>query len=251
MSKICANCGNEMSDESMFCMNCGTPVAAEPVAEPAAPVRKTGKKFDVSKLLAAFKENPKLRLAAIAAAAVIALVLIIVIISACANPWKSGMTNYINLAYKGKAGAMVKAAPNEVWEYIDDEYGISKDDIKKDSKDYAEEISEDLEDTYGKNVKYTYKVVKQKKMTKKMVEDLGEILEENYDIDSDIVKAGYIVQLEYEVSGKDYFHWDEGMFMFVKIKGSWYRISESGTLMGLSKIMATETFMEESSNNEG
>lgn len=244
MSKICINCGAEMNDETMFCTACGTPVATEPVAAPeAAPA--PAKKFNFGKLLAAAKKDPKMRLIAIAAAAVVAIVLIVAIVSACVNPWKRGMKNYVNLVYKGKTSAVVKAAPNDVWEYIDDEYGLSKDDIKKDAKKYAEDIAEDAEDSYGKNIKYSYKVIKQKRMTKKMVESLAEAIEENYDIDANAVKAGYVVQMEYEISGKDAFMWSEGMFFFVKIQGNWYRVSESGSFPALNEIVNTETFNEE------
>lgn len=247
MSKICANCGNPLSDETMFCVNCGTPAPTS--APEAAPTPAPAKKINVGKVLAAVKKDPKLRLIALAAAAVVAILIVIVLVSAVSNPWKSGMNNYINLVYKGKASAVVKAAPNEVWEYIDDEYGVSKDDVKKDNKDYADDIVEDAEDTYGENIKYKYKVVKQKKMTKKMVQSIGDALEENYDIDGDTVKAGYVVQMEYEISGKDAFNWGESTFFFVKIQNKWYRVSEGGSLLGLSEIMSTETFAKEAGEN--
>lgn len=243
MSKICANCGSEMNDETMFCVNCGAPVPASAPASEAAPA--PAKKVNLGKLVKKVRSNPKLMLIAGAAALVVVVVLVVALVGLLSNPWKSGMNNYVNLVYKGKASAVVKAAPNGVWEYIDDEYGISKDDIKKDNKKYAEDILEDAEDTYGKNIKYTYKVVKQKKMTKEMVETIADALEENYDIDADTVKSGYVVQLEYDISGKDAFMWSEGMFFFVKIQGNWYRVSEGGSILALNEIVNTETFSEE------
>lgn len=255
MSKICMNCGNQLDDNTMFCTNCGAEVSAPapaPEAAPAAPVEQK-KKLNVGELVAKAKKDPKILIIACAAAVVILAVIIALLWNPIFNPWKSGLDNYVNLVIEGKASAVTKAAPKEVWEYIDDEAGISKDDFSKDKKDYAKDASEDAKETYGDNVKFSYKVIKSKKMTKKMVEAYGEGLENTYDIDADSVKAGYVVEYEYEISGKTSFTWGEGRAYIVRIGTGWYMVSSVDvdeedpycSILAVSALQSTETYGEE------
>lgn len=250
MSKICTNCGNQMDDATMFCVNCGTPVPTPaPEAAPAAPQPK---KIDVEGVAKDLKKDPKKMaiLGVIAAIAVIAV--IVVAISLFANPWKSGLNNYYDLL-EGKPGAVTKNIPNDAYDWIDDKFGLEKKDITGDKKDYAEDISEGMKDAYGDNVKYKYKVVKSKKFTKKMLEDLADGIENAYDIDTKKVKSAYVVEIEYDITGKDAFNWGETTIIVAKIGSGWYVVSDYegegkeayATLAGLSRITSTETFQKE------
>lgn len=248
MSKICANCGNQMDDATMFCVNCGTPVPTP--APAAAPVKeKKAKKINVDGMTKDLKSNPKklMILGGIAVIAVIAVVVILV--SLLANPWKSGLNNYYDLL-EGKPGAVTKNIPNDAYDWIDDKYGLEKKDITGDKKDFAEDISENRKDTYGDNVKYKFKVVKSKKFTKKMLEGLADGIENSYDIDAKKVKAAYMVQYEYDIQGKEAFNWGETMCYVAKIGSSWYVVDWNGeegkdsytSIDGLDAIIGTETF---------
>lgn len=247
MSKVCMNCGNQMDDNTMFCVNCGAPV---PTPAPAAPVKekKAGKKIDVEGL----KKDPK-KLAVVGAiAAVVVIALIVIVVSLFTNPWKKGLNNYFDLL-EGKQGAVTKNIPSDAYDWIDDKFGLEKKDITGDKKDYAEDISESLKDNYGDNVKYTYKVVKSKKFTKKMLEDLADGIENSYDIDAKKVKNAYMVDIEYDISGKDAFTWGENTVIVAKIGSGWYVVGDYGgegkeayaSLSGLSRITSTETFQKE------
>lgn len=253
MSKICTNCGNEMDDATMFCVNCGTPVSA-PVAEPVAkptpeptpePEKKTEK--------ACCKLDPKKL--GILAAAIVAAIAVIAIICSIAAPrlgWQSGLTNYFDLS-EGKAGAVTKNIPREAYEWLEDEYDMTKKDITSDKKDYAEDISESAKEYYGDNFKVKFKVEKSKRFTKKMLERLADGIENSYDIDSKKVKAAYRADVKLDVSGKDGFSWTEDTVTVVKIGTKWYVVeSFSGegkdaraTLAGLDAIICTESFMDE------
>ena len=248
MSKICTNCGNQMDDATMFCVNCGAPVptpAPVPVQQ-----KKAAKKIDVEGL----KKDPK-KLAIIGGiAAVVVIALIIVAVNLLTKPFKAGLNNYYDLL-EGKTAAVTKNIPNDAYDWIDDKYGLDKKDITGDKKDYAEDISESIKDNYGDNVKYTYKVVKSKKFTKKMLEDLADGIENTYDIDAKKVKAAYVVEIEYDIKGKDAFTWGENTVIIAKIGSGWYVVSDAGgegkdayaTLAGLSRITGTETFSKEAS----
>lgn len=256
MSKICMNCGAQLEENIMFCTNCGAEVAAAapaPEAAPVAPVEQKKKGLNVGELVEKAKKDPKILIIAGVAAVAVLAIIVALLWNPIFNPWKSGLDNYVNLAIEGKASAVTKAAPKEVWEYIDDEAGISKEDFSKDKKDYAKDASEDAKETFGDNVKFSYKVVKSKKMTKKMVEAYGDGLENTYDIDADSVKAGYVVEYEYEISGKTSFTWGEGKAYIVKIAGGWYMVSSVDvdeedpycSILAVSTLMGTETFADE------
>ncbi len=251
MSKICPTCGNQMDDSTMFCVNCGTPVPT-PAPAPAPVKEKKAKKVDVAGLTNGLKSNPKKLAVLGAVAAVVVIVLIVILVSLLSNPWKSGLNNYYDLL-EGKQAAVTKNIPNDAYDWIDDKYGLEKKDITADKKDYAEDISENIKDNYGDNVKYTYKVVKSKKFTKKMLEDLADGIENTYDIDAKKVKAAYVVEIEYDISGKDAFTWGENTVVMVKIGSGWYVVGDYGgegkeayaSLSGLSRITNTETFQKE------
>ena len=251
MSKICTNCGNQMDDNTMFCVNCGAPVPT-PAPAPTAPVKekKAAKKVDVEGL----KKDPK-KLAVLGGiAAVVVIALVIVVISLFANPWKSGLNNYFDLM-EGKKAAVSKNIPKDAYEWFDDKFEMDKKDVTGDAKDYAEDIAESDKDEYGDNYKYKYKVVKSKKFPKKMLEGLADGIENTYDIDAKKVKAAYKVQVEIEIVGKDGFDWGETYYTIAKIGSGWYVVSWNGaegkeastSISGINAIVGTESFQKEAS----
>ncbi len=251
MSKVCTNCGNQMDDATMFCVNCGAPVPT-PAPAPAPVKEKKAKKINVDGMAKDLKSNPKKL--AIVGGVVVALIIVIIIAVSLLKPyigWQSGLTNYYDLL-EGKPGAVTKNIPNDAYDWIDDKYGLEKKDIKSDKKDFAEDISDGRKDTYGDNVNYKFKVVKAKKFTKKMREELAEGIENSYDIDAKKVKAAYMVQYEYDIQGKEAFYWGETMCYVAKIGNSWYVVDWNGeegkdsyaSIDGLDAIIGTETFQK-------
>ena len=243
MSKFCTNCGHQNTDDTMFCVNCGGQLAAETVQEQPAK-----KKVNVEGL----KKNPK-KLAIIGiAAAVVVIALIVVLSSLLANPWKSGLNNYFDLL-EGKKGAVTKMIPKDAYDYIDKMVGWDKKDVNSEKESLAKEVSKSTKETYGDNVKYSYKVEKSKKFTKKMLEGLADGIENVYDIDSSKVKAAYIADIKVDVSGKDAFSWYETTVIVAKINGGWYVVDwneEEGdkaktTIAGIDRLSATKTVQEE------
>lgn len=228
MSKICANCGIELADEATVCTACGVEIPAP--APKAAVSKKRKKKSPVDDLIRKVRKNPKLLLIPAAAIVLVLAVFIGLLWNPIFNPWRAGMDNYSKLVVQGKSSAVSAAAPKEVWTYIEEQVGISQADFKADAKRYAEDASEEAKETFGDNAKMTYKVIKSKKMTKAMIAAYGEGLENTYDIDKDTVKAGYVVEYEYEIKGKTSFEWGEGKAYIVQIKSNlftsgWYMVS--------------------------
>lgn len=261
MSKICTNCGAQLDDSTLYCTTCGAQMSdatPEVPAAPTAPRAKKQKKLNMGglmKQLKQLKKNPKMMAIVIAAAAALLILIVALIWDPLFNPWKAGIDNYFKLTIKGTTSAVTKAAPKEVFEYIDDQVGISQDEFKKDAKKYAKDASDSAKETYGDNAKITYKVVKSKKMTKDMISAYGEAMENSYDIDKNSVKQGYVVKIEYEISGKKSFYWGERVVYVVQIQSGifssgWYMVEgvdvndeePYGTIMAVSALQSTDTF---------
>lgn len=216
MSKVCMNCGNQMDDSTMFCVNCGAPVPTPaPAAKPARASKPAG-----AGIGAFVKKNMKLVIAAAAALVVLVVVLILIFAKA---PWEKALAKTMDVALEGKGKTLVDLAPDSYWEWSEEEWSISKDDIKSDGSKYAEEIAEQSQEIYGEKIKVKYEVVKEIKWTDEMVAQAGDALDERYEIDKNTVKAGYTVYMKGTVSGKNYATYSESMAMdFVKIGSKWY-----------------------------
>ena len=239
MSKFCTNCGAEMEDDSLFCTNCGekfaaaeevvaafqeAPVVEEVVVneEAAAPAKK-----DVKAIFAELKARPDFKTLVIAAAALV-VVIVLAIVLLCGTSYKDAVKNY-QAVMNGNAGKIISLAPNDYWKYVKEEEDISKADVKDTFKELYEEMEEEMEDTYGKNAKYTIKVTDADKLSKKKLSALAENIEENYEIDEKKVKAGYELECEMTVKGREDDDEYEDTLYAVKIGGNWYVVSSSGT----------------------
>lgn len=240
MSKICSNCGSAMPDNSAFCTQCGTPLAAE-AAPKAAPEAKTAdilekgkaaavdlanrvKSIDVNEVAQKAKSNPiKLIIPAVAVVAVV--VLLIVLLGGGASYTKA-IDNLIEVFFEGKIEKLESLAPAAYWEYMEDEWDMDLDDLSDELEDALEDMMDMYEDEYGDNIKVTYEVAKEKELSEKKVGKIADALEDTYDIDADSVTAVYDLDVELTISGdEDEDDDDEVEMSAVKIDGKWYLIS--------------------------
>lgn len=219
MAKFCANCGNQMMDNAVVCPACGAP--AEVQAAPAAaenPVASAVKKID-----------PKyIKIGGIAVAAIVVIAIIIAIIAG-GGGYKKALDNYFDYSLKTDIKKVEKIAPKKYWDFCK-ESGLfnikDKDELKECYEEHLEEQKEDLEDEYGAKIKYSYKVTKEKDLSKKKLNAIAEYLKENYDIPKKSVKAAKEIDLEIKIKGKEDNDEDEfeGIIV-VKIDGAWYVVA--------------------------
>lgn len=59
---------------------------------------------------------------------------------------------------KGDADDLMVLYPDDTWEYVEDELDADLEDVKRGFTVEAEEVTELLEDTFGRNVKFTYTI---------------------------------------------------------------------------------------------
>ena len=218
MAKFCANCGNQMMDNAVVCPACGAPAEAQAAPAAANPVNAAAKKLD-----------PKVvKLGAIAVAA-IAVIAIVIAIIAGGGGYKKALNNYFDYTLKTDIKKVEKLAPKSYWDFCK-ESGLfnvkDKDELKECNEEYLENVKEELEEEYGAKIKYSYKVTKEKDLSKKKVNAIAEALKENYDIPKKSVKAAKEIDLEIKIKGKEDNDEDEmeGITV-VKIDGAWYVVS--------------------------
>lgn len=257
MSKFCISCGKPLEEDAAFCPGCGNAVAAEAPVEPVAaaeaeapvqaeaPVAKENPVNNIMDKVQGFaqkatvytkdyiakaKENPKMWIAPGAIAVGIIALIVVVIVLLAGSKYTTALDNYIEVNFKGNTSKIELLAPKEYWDYYEEENDKSLEDLKEQFEEYWDDMIDSLEDEYGKNIKVTYEITDEDKISERKMKKIAEALEDQYDIDAKSVTEGYKVDAELKISGSEDDDEDEGTFNIIKIGGRWYMINyyESG-----------------------
>lgn len=270
---ICKNCGQENNGANKFCIKCGQPV--EPVAEATPEATQTpADKPNFMSGLSAQAGNKKVVMGAVAAVAVLAVIIVIALFSAVfGKSEKTPLNNIEKIANKKPTDvdAIVEdVAPSFLSEaYLDavkvikknDNYKELVNDIYEESEktlgDSWEDLNEELEDEYGKKVKFSYTIEDKKKIEKEDLETIAklyqeagqfkdelteviEVLAEATELEDKEVKElvkiveklskefekfkitkGYELEVEVKVEGKEDDHDEKIDVVVVKANGEW------------------------------
>lgn len=241
MNKFCAKCGAELEADSTFCSACGekievaeTPAAEEaPVVEKSAPTTEApiinkdalmGAANDLKDkgLEIANKVKGDKKLLAIVAGALVAIILLCVICPIAFPGPKSAVKNYIKGNFNGDWKAYVKCQPDEVWEYMEEEYDLDMDEREEQFEENWDDRIDDLEDEYGRNVKVTYKIVDKDKMDEDDLDDIRDNYKDRYDIAKRDITAGYELDVEVTIKGREDEDTEDATFNVYKLGGKWY-----------------------------
>ena len=235
MSKYCGNCGTEVSDDAIFCANCGCQFQIAP-----APVIEEKKK------------NKLVGIIAVGVAAVIAIVAIFgiggllfgdryeeVACKFAAAEVESDLitakkyipydlddllNNYLEAMAK-----MYDKSVDEIYELLSEEEDIKVKSLKDIYKYAKSEQTEDLKEDYGK-YKIKTEVLDTDKYSK---DDLEDLIDELKDTDSslgidmddfinpDKITAAYEVEVEITIDGKEDSETKTKTYDVVKYKGKW------------------------------
>lgn len=245
MSKFCNNCGSILDDNAMFCPNCGAVDGQPAAATEAAPAPAPAYNGPFGE--ASYTENAPAQpqagnsekpikgimsklgdMKAVIIGAVAAIAVIVLCVCLFGSSVNKAVKNY-QAVLNGNAGKIASLAPSQYWKYWKEEEDITKADVKKEFKELYEDGKEEMEEIYGKNVKYTVKVTEKDKMSKKDLKEIADQLEDNYEIDDKKVKAGYELECEMTIKGKEDDEEIETTLYAVKISGKWYLVSSYGT----------------------
>lgn len=229
MSKICKNCGTELGDEFVICTNCGADVSEVESAE----VEKKDIAEEVTEKINDVAEKLKgdKKLLGIAIGGVVALVVVIALLFTFVfgSGYKKAIDNYIKFMGEGNAKVISKMIPADALKYLEDEEDFDLDEYKEQYEEMYESRLESLEDEYGKNIRFSYKVTDKDELSEKKLNALRDNLKDNYDIAKKDVKKAYEVELELTIKGKDDKDTNDAELIVVKIGGSWYVCSSGGS----------------------
>jgi len=206
MSKFCTNCGNQIEEGAAVCSQCGTKVEAETAVKA---------KFDP---IAWFKGlDQTVRYITLGVVGV--LVIAIVLISAFSGGgYTKPVDNFFDGFISGDADKMMKAFPEEVVEELEDSDYFDLDDIE----DMLDELVDELEDEYGKRVKFSYKVEEKDSLSEKKLDALKDELKDSYGISKKDVKDAMTLELEMTIKGSEDKDSEDMEMTVVKIGGKWY-----------------------------
>lgn len=236
MSKFCRQCGAQLEDDAVKCEACGAEIKpaeetnqqpADAQAQAVASDAENGENANPN--APAPKKLSTRNIAIIAAAAVVVIVVLIVALTA-GGGYKSAINNYIDVMIKGQVNKLDKLAPQEYWEYYEDNYDMNIDDLEKDAEDMVDTIIDMLEEEYGDNVRVSYKVTKEDKLTDNELNEIREGVNDRYGIARKSVTEGYDISFDTTVKGNDDEMTSEASAYIVKIDGGWYLTDTSGHL---------------------
>ena len=238
MSKICVHCGNVLKDDAYFCIECGglleDPVQKSPRISPfdteesttvRPPVRRRNpsgrQQKNIQKLL---QENWKLIAGGAAAliALVTALIAVIALLIALFSGGPKTAVKNLEKVMNGKEKTLEKMAPQEYWDYREEDGNFTFEDIKADWKRVTENWNN--EDQYGKKIKTSIKINEKTKVSKDKLESIAEAMEQQYGIKASKVKKAYILDTTVTVKGKEDSRELETKLITVKIGSKWYFI---------------------------
>lgn len=247
MSKFCQNCGKPLDDTMRFCDGCGASQQEAPQQEvpqqevpQQAPVataapKKEGFSFNkvvgevktfANGLVNRCKADKKFMYTCIgiAAAAVVVLVLLLSLVFGSGGMTKP-IDTMIDVTFKGKVSKIKDLAPDDYWEWYEDEYDMDIDDIIDDAEDEFDDVIDYYEDEYGDNIRVSYKVEKKKKLSDKKLKGIAEALADRYDLDEDDFTEAYELDVEMTIKGSDDDDTDDSEMTVIKYKGKWYLIT--------------------------
>ena len=245
MSKFCQNCGKELADADRFCDGCGAvqEAAPQPVQQEAAPQQPKAS-FDFNKVVAQAKpivdkvkafaigvierckadKKYMYTCAGIAGGVVVALVLLIVLLTA-GGGYTKPIDTLIDVTFKGKVEKITELAPQEYWDYLEEEYEVDIDDIIDQAEDSFDDMMDYYEEEYGDNIRVSYKVEDKKELSSRKLKGIAEALADAYDMDEDDFTAAYELDVEMTIKGSESDDDSDAEITVIKYKGKWYAIS--------------------------
>jgi len=242
--KYCRNCGSQLDDNASFCMNCGAKTEAEAPAEQYAPqpevqyayqpeqqyaVQPEPTPYYQDDSYAEMQKNRKVGIIACAAAGGFLLLVIAIVLAfvLSGGGYKKPIDNLIAVTFKGKADKIETLAPDEYWDYYEEEYGVDIRDIIDEYEDEYENELDDLVDLLGEDISVDYEIEDKVKLSNTKVSKIADYLSDKYSIRSNKVKKAYKLEVELTIEGDEDEKTTDMDIYVVQIAGKWYPIEYS------------------------
>lgn len=210
---FCGKCGAKNPDNAEFCVECGALIGT---AHKNPGGQATASSYPVQ----TNQRNRTIGIAAVAVLAVIVVLLIIVLFGG--RSYKATVTKFMDATFKADAKAMLSIIPDEMVDYMLDETGYDRSDMK----DILDELGEGLQDEldyiswYLDDEDWTssYKITGVEDVSAKKLREIKADYEE-YDIK---VSAAKNVEVTTTLQTKDTEYSNTVEVPIIKIGRSWY-----------------------------
>lgn len=248
MSKFCKNCGSELNDDVTFCEKCGTPAeelqrqpdvmttdstansAQEEGTQEAKP-DSNGFADKMNGFVGKLKQKDKKAIGIVAGIVVVLALIVVLVICLSGGGAESALDTYMDVLYQGKASKVEKIAPPEFWDKYLDDNDMDMDDVEDKMKDLHKTIIRTLEDSYGDDIKISYKITDKDDVSKKDLDTMKDHLKSAYDIPKKSVTDACEFDVEMKIKGDDDEDTDDATLYAVKIDGDWYICSSTGDFL--------------------
>lgn len=231
MSKFCNQCGSQLEDGAAFCRSCGARQAQAAAQQPPPPVSQMPPQPVYGQPVYApqpgVKKGNKAILIGVAAVAVV-LVVVLCLVLFSGPGYKGAVDTLIAVNFRGEAGKLEKLAPKEYWDYIEEQYDQSLDDIKDSFDDNFENYMDSMEDDLGTNIRVTYKITEAEKMDASDLKSLKSAITNYLDISKSAISEAYKLSIEFTARGSEDSDENDADLVAVRINNNWYLCSESG-----------------------
>lgn len=213
---FCPNCGKALPDGvACDCQN-NNAFGDSPVSK-----KKGGKKF-----------------LAIGGVAVVAVTAVVLLTSTLGGGYKKPVNDLVDSLNKGDSAKMFSAViPDSKIKEMKKELKDSKfdwDDLMDEIDDGLENVMEDLEDEYGKNVKFSVKFLDKKKVKGDELEEIEELYDETFDAE---ISKVYKVKTEITIKGKKDKDSEKSWLYVAKVKGDDWKVTTYNDESGITDML--------------
>ena len=179
----------------------------------------------------------------IGAAAVVVILIIVLLASLLGGGgYKKPVENIAKAFNKADGKALINAMfTDDLMEEFEDMLGDDKDDLYDQFDELLEEVMDEAEDEFGKNVKFSIKVTDKDKLDKDELEEIEDYYKDYLDTKVKI-SAGYELECEMSIKGKDDEEENDMDITVVKIKGEGWKVAMNGMgdfsgILGMSSLL--------------
>lgn len=226
MSKFCPNCGAALDDIAVFCGSCGAKLDA-----PATPQQPVYEQPPVQPPV--YGQPPVQPPKKSKKGLVIAIVAIIAVLGIAAGLYFGGvfggsydkaLDTYLKARMMYQCDDADDLMPDEAWDTFEAENYMDSDDFEEYLEVQREYQVEELEYEYGSNLKFSYKVTKEKAISDGNLKKIGKALAEDYGIRASSLKKGYDLKLDITIKGSEDSETSDFECAVVQIGDDWYVI---------------------------
>ena len=133
----------------------------------------------------------------------------------------------VSVCFKGKTQKLNDLAPEEYWDHVKEEKGLTMNMVEGLVEDLYENHYEQLCLEYGEDFLVEYEVVTEKTLAANKMKKIQKVLKEEYGIDKNDVTEGKKLEVVMFFTGSEDWNTENTDFTMVKIRDNWYMVDYS------------------------